>query len=424
MWRALSILLICLWPWAVGATPLDEAEQAILQGRAAAAIPMLERYSPQTRTEALRRLWMLGVANNRAGRAQAAVEPLAKLVAQVPESAAFRLELAGALLRAGQSERARYHLEQVKGTDLPPAVQAQVQAQLDRMQKPKAWQGYFRFALVPESNAAHRTQAEVVNLGGLVFDLAPGARQQAANGVELGFGLAALPRLSDGLRARFGVDVHARIFDGRAPNDVTARASAGLLHFGDAGRQISAEVFASQRWLDDVLYSRGRGVGLSYGRVLGARTRLTLGAQHELLDYRSGAYGVNRSAASLQLAYAASPQLMLRGALRAEHRTSSYTQAAGAAMGASIGGDYLFAGGLRLGLDLSYDHNAYDGRHPLFGVQRVDEKWAATVQLTNQNWNYRGFAPVLKLGAEQQDSSIVLNSYRNLSASVGITRAF
>ncbi|MGO4851300.1 surface lipoprotein assembly modifier [Phaeovulum sp. W22_SRMD_FR3] len=420
----MGVLLLWLIPLAASAAPLDDAERAIKDGQPAEALAVLDRFPPRTDTEILRKLWLTGVAYQRAGQAQAAVAPLTRLVAQVPQNPTFRLELASALIRSNQTERARYHLEQVKGTGLPPELQTRVQTELDRLQKPKQWQGYFRFALIPESNAARRTAAETVNLGALVFTLAPSVRQQPANGVELGFGLAALPLVSDRLRARFGADLQARIFDGNAPDDVILRANTALLSYGSNGRLLSAELFATQRWLDNAVYSRSAGLSLSYARNLGSRTRLSVQGQHEDIRYNAGRYDVLRDAASLQLAYAASGQLMLRLGARFENRSSRNAQAAGHAAGVTVGGDYSFAGGLRLGLDLFYDRNAFDGVHPLFGVQRLDRKLAATLQLTNQNWNYRGFAPVLKLGVERQKSSISLNSYRNLSASIGVTRSF
>ncbi|MCR8825425.1 surface lipoprotein assembly modifier [Pseudosulfitobacter koreensis] len=412
------------WPQSGHAFTLDAAEKAVLDGQAAQVIPQLEAYAPKSQTEALRRLWILGVANARAGRPDAAVAPLSKLVAQVPANPMFRLELAGALVASGQHKRARYHLEQVKGADLPPQVQTQVQNQIDRLERSKNWQGYFRFALTPESNAARRTQAETVNLGGLVFNINPNAREEPATGVELGFGLAALPMIGERTRARFGIDAQARLFDGRAPDDVFLRATAGIVHFDQSGRRLTADVFATQRRLDNSTYTRSQGLALGYGFALGQRARLSFGVQHEQLSYVQSAYDVRRAAANVQLAYAASAQLVLRAGARFENRSSAYSLAAGHAQGLSIGGDYTFVGGLRVGLDLSYDHNDFDGIHPLYGVQRMDRKTAATVHITNQNWSYRGFAPVIKFGVERQNSNIVINSYRNVSTSLGVTRSF
>ncbi len=420
----LLVLVLLLSPLSVAASPLAAAERAMQAGQSQDAVDLVARYRPATHGETIRRLWILGVANNRLNRPRAAIEPLDKLVAMVPGHLEFRLELALALLRAGQTERARYHFAQAKAATAQPAIQARVQVEIDKIDSSKNWQGYFRFAIVPESNAVRRTAAETVSLGGLIFNLQPGAQAQPALGVELGFGLAALPRLSDDLRGRFAFDVLTRAFDGRAPDDTILRVSAGVLHFGDNGKQGAFEVFATQRWLDQAAYSRSLGITLRHARLIGAQTNLAASITHERLNYLHPAYRVDKSSIEAKLIHNATPQLQLSAGVHAEHRLSANTSASGRAYGFSLGGQYSFAGGLRAGLVASFDHNKYDGIHALFGVRRVDRKSALMVQINNQNWSHKGFSPVLRLGFERQRSSIVVNSYQNLTASIGLTRSF
>lgn len=424
MKRLLLVLVLLFCPLTLGASPLATAERAMQAGHSQRAMDLVEGHQPATQSEAVRRLWILGVANNRLNRPRAAIEPLDKLVAMVPGHLEFRLELALALLRAGQTDRARYHFAQAKAATAQPAIQARVQAEIDKIDNSKNWQGYFRFAIVPESNAARRTAAETVSLGGLIFNLRPDAQAQSAVGVELGFGLAALPRLSDNLRARFGFDVQTRAFDGRAPDDTTLRLSAGLLHFGDNGRQVVAEVFATQRWLDHAAYSRSQGITLRHARLIGAQTNLSASVTQERLRYLRPAYQVDKTSIEAKLTHNATAQLQFQTGVRAEHRRSTNAFASGHAYGFSVGGQYSFAGGLRAGVLASFDQNTYDGVNALFGVRRVDRKSALIVQINNQNWSYNGFSPVLKLGLERQRSSIVVNSYQNLTASIGLTRSF
>lgn len=424
MKRLLLALVLLLWPMSVGASPLATAERAMQAGKSQDAVDLVAQYQPTTRGEAIRRLWILGVANNRLNQPRAAIAPLDRLVAMVPGHLEFRLELALALLRAGQTDRARYHFTLAKAATAEPAIQSRVQAAIDKIDSSKNWQGYFRFAIVPESNAARRTAAETVSLGGLVFDLQPGAQAQPAVGVELGFGLAALPRLSDNMRARFAFDVQTRAFDGRAPDDTILRVSAGVLHFGDNGKQLAAEVFATQRWLDKIAYSHSQGITLRHARLIGAKTNVAASITHERLSYLRPAYTVDKTSVDAQLIHSATAQLQLQAGVHAEQRGSTNTLSAGHAYGISLGGQYSFAGGLRAGLVASFDQNNYDGVHPLFGVRRVDRKAAVMVQINNQNWSYKGFSPVLKLGFERQRSSIVVNSYQNLTTSIGLTRSF
>lgn len=406
------------------ATPLTRASQAMAQNDPAAAIALLEGYQPATGEEQAQRLWTLGVAYNRTGQFRAAIPPLDRLVALYPANTVFRLELAFALIGADQSARALYHLEQAKGAGLSPPVLARVQGEIDKLSQPKFWQGYFRFAIIPESNAARRTAAEFVNFSGLTFTLLPAARQQAATGVDIGFGLSALPRISDNLRAQFSLDASGRLFDGKAPDDVNLRLGAALVSFGDFNTRISGGVFGTRRWLDRQAYSESNGVTLTFGRAFGQRTYLSARAEYEQIDYVQANYSVQRRAMDVTLRYAATPQMVLRVGARAEQRNSAFVQAAGTLVGASVGGDYTFKGGLRLGLDVAFEHNRFDGLHTLFAIPREDRKWTANLRVTHQNWSYKGFAPVLTIGVEKQNSSIVLNTFENVGASIGFTRSF
>lgn len=424
VFQRLLILMLCLWPSVLFSAPLDTAERAILAGQYQGAIDTLEPYQPQTQVETMRQLWALSLAYVRIGRSFSAVAPLTRLVAMAPANPIFRLELAAALARNGQTDRALYHFELSKGADLPAPVQAKVQAEIGQLQKSKNWQGYFRFAFIPESNAARRTAAETVTFGGLVFIINPAARSKPANGVEIGFGLAALPVITDTMRARVGFDVQARVYDGAAPDDVTLRANAAILKFGDFGMRTTAEFFATRRMIDKKTYTNSHGIGLSYSRAIGKRANLSGRAEYEIVDYVQSADTVWRKAVDAQFSYAASPQLVFRIGARVENRVSGRVGLAGTGTGLSVGGDYLFTGGLRVGVDVSYDKNTFDGIHALFGVVRKDKKLTANVQLTNANWSFKGFAPVLKIGLERQRSTVVLNRFTNISASIGITRSF
>ncbi len=424
MRHILIALVLCLVPSLAFASPLMDAEAAINAGDPQAAIAPLQNARPATRDEELRRLWALGVALNQLGRFDEAIAPLSRLVALMPQNGQARVELAGALIRTGQPDRARYQLERAQASGLAPELGTQVQSALDGLQKPRLWQGTLGFALIPESNAERRTSAQTVTLNGLEFGLLPSARAQAATGVELGFGLAAVPQLFDKLRLRIGADVFARLFDKRASNDVTVRLNAALLHFDQNQRFSGLEVYGARRWIADQAYTDTRGLSLRHARLIDSVTQLSGGILAERIDYTEAGFAANRIAADVRVVRAVNAQLELRAGLRAERRTSPVAQVAGNAQGFSLGAEYAFLGGLRIGLDLSYDQNRYIGANPLFGIRRTDKTVTVGVALTNQNWSIRGFAPVVSIGFERQRSTIPLNSYRNVTSSLGFTRSF
>ena len=425
MRAVLFVLSLCLLPLGAAAQGIGAAERAIAEGRVAEGIALAEAARPGDGDTEIRRLWALVTGYARQGRPRAAIAPLERLVALYPGDTRFRLELASALAEIGQDERARYHFELARGAQaLSTADRANIDARIDALDKRKQWEGHFRLALIPESNAEKRTGAERVTIGGLNFGINPNARERAATGLDIGFGLTALPVLAPDLRAQIGFRLDGRIFDGKASDDVTLRLGAGLIRFADRGQRFSAEVFASRRWLADRPYTRAAGLELGYSRRLSDRGSLGFTLLGDRTDYIGTPFHTDRGAVHVSAVHLVSSQLLLRGGLRFETRKSANAGLAGQASGMSLGAQYLFEGGLRVALDLHFDRNAFDGAHPLFGLRRIDRRGQAVMQITNANWNYGGFAPVLKLGYERQKSTIVLNDYRNLSASVGLTRSF
>ncbi|WP_176804919.1 surface lipoprotein assembly modifier [Paracoccus isoporae] len=360
-----------------------------------------------------------------AGRLRAMIPLLERLLSLDPSDGPARLQLATALAETGQDDRARHHYRMVRGArDLPPEIRDHVDASLGALDRRRNWEGYFRFATIRETNPAQQTEVTGFTLGGLDYVIREADRAKPAQGVDVGLGVALLPPLAPDLRARLGLRLDAQIFDGDAPDDVTARLSAGLLRFADRGQRFSVEIYGAERRLDDDPYTRTRGVELAYSRMLGQRSAAYLRLSAEREDHVGTPFHVGTRAASLTLSRVISPQLSVYGGLRLEGRQSGDPGLAGAGASVSLGGQYQFEGGYRLGLTLFHERNRYDGRHALFGIPRKDRRSIVTLQIGNSNLSLGGFSPTLNLGYERQRSTIPFNRYRNLTASIGLTREF
>ncbi|WP_204318821.1 surface lipoprotein assembly modifier [Pseudooceanicola aestuarii] len=413
---------------AEAAAVLARAEAQINAGSPATAIAALQALGPRSdRATELRRLWALAVAHVRAGRPRAALPQLERLVSLAPGNATYRLELATALERAGQEARARYHFDLSRGADLPAALAQEVDRRIDRIDRARTWEGRFRIALAPESNAARRTAAETVTLGSLPFRLNPAARARPAQGLDLGLGVTALPRLSPDLRLRLGLDLDARIYDGGAPDDLRLRGELGLLHLGDRRHRLGGGLLLDRRWIDGAPYSRSAGGYLTWGRALDAagRSDLSLTLLRDRIHH-DGAPGrdFTRSLAALRLTRVVTPRLQLRAGLRLEHRDSATGSEAGQGGGITLGGQYAFRGGLLADLELDFARMDRDAADAFFGIRRRDRTGTLTLRLTHRDWTLAGFAPVLEVQAERQRSSNAIYSFDNRRASLGLTRRF
>ncbi len=424
MLRILS-LCIALSLTATGAfaESLRRAEAQIRAGAPNEAIALLRDYQPATPEAQVRMLWVLGVANMRLNQPAAALPHLERLVALAPRAPQFRLELAAALGRLGQTERALHHIEIARSAGLPEAIDRRAAEFAQRLENPKVLSGHVSVAIVPESNPVRRTSATVVNLGGLPFQINPNSRAQSATGLELSAGVLASPQLAPGLRGQLGFSVQGTFYNGKAPDDYSGRVYAGLIHgFLETG-QSRGQVYVSRRFIDKRPQADTLGVMLGHARRLTPSTRVDGSVTHERVRYTSG-LRMTRNAARASVTHVLNPQLDLTFGARLEKRMSQRSDIAGNLQGVSLGGRYRFEGGMQVGVNLDYERNRFEGVHPLFGIPRHDTRAGARLDLSNSQWNWNGFAPVLRLSYERQRSTIIINEFSNFGASLGVTRQF
>ena len=411
---------------AVWASPLDQAEQLIQSGDLDAALAVLDAYQPTTIEDEERSLWARAVAYSQQNRPRAALPQLERLVTLKPASARYRLNLAAVLAEVGQDDRARYHYELLRGSTDAPEITNTLDQHIDALDRRRSWEGHFNFAIVPESNAGKRTAAETIVIGGLPFVINPNARAKAATGARVGFGGAWLPWVAPNTRARLGLSFDGSVYqDGAAPRDITLAAQMGLLNFGDRGRRISGTLHIAQRWLNDTAYTTTTGLSLGYVKNIGAAGVVSVNARHQQIAFdQVGLPSVRETLLMGRYTHNLSPQFQLYVGGAVEGRTSSSATEAGQRAELSFGGQYLFQGGLQVGLDLQAGRMERDGITPLFGLTREDTTRSATIRIMNRNWSLSGFAPVLELGFEQRKSNIAIYSYDNQRVSLGLTRRF
>lgn len=423
----LRILILCLALCLTGtgslAEALGRAEALIGAGEPARGLALLRDYRPATAAAEQRLLWALAIANMRLGQPAGALPHLERLVALAPRQTDYRLELAAALGQLGQNERALYHIEIARASGLPAPIDQRVADFAQRLENPRIVRGYISFAIAPESNPVKRTRATEVMLFGLPFQINPETRASAATGLEIHGGVSVLPPLTPALRGQLGLDLHLLFYNGRAPDDYYARLFAGLIHGRVETGQSRAQVFATRRAFDKEFYSRSIGLILGHTRRVSPATRLDGSVTHERLTYRFGATK-QRNLLRGRVTHVINPQLDLSFGARVEQRRSERDSLAGRLMGVTLGGQARFIGGTQLGLTLDYERNRFPGEVPLFFVTRRDNKLSARVDIAHSQWNWGGFAPVLRLSYERQNSTVVINEFRNIGASIGVTRQF
>lgn len=360
------------------------------------------------------------------GRADQAVPILDALVSADPQDIRFRLALARALLGVGQRERARHHLNAARGAPaLGPEDRRRLDDVLARLEGGKGWEAWARLAIVPETNPGQQTSATTVDWGGWTLTLNPGARAAPATGLHLGAGGALLPRIGPGLRLRLGAAVEARLFERSALNDVTARGEFGLQGQTGSGAAWGLWLTAQDRRIGNRAFGRAVGLVGIWAQRTGPRGQVQIRAETERWRHavQTGRDG-QRHALSLGYSHALRPDLSLRAAAFGQWTDARAGWEAGRTLGASLGLQKQFAGGLVLSLDLMHLRHARAAVDPGFGMLRRDRRTSLTARVMHRTVSLHGFAPVLELGLDRQRSSLPLNTFRNARVSVGLTRQF
>jgi len=412
-------------PAAPSVSTYDRALALAAEGRADAALALLQAWQPDSAAGEEQKLWGQAVLLRRLGREAEALPLLETLVARRPDVPRFRIALGETLSSLGQTERARLHLQEALGGTPSEADRLRATKGLGALEVTEAWSGHFALSFIPATNAAQRTSARTIVLNGQTFTLAPSARKTSALGVQARAGISYAPRLADSARLRFGLSGDAKIYDGQAEDDVLLRAEAALVLDLGPDTQVEGGLTYSRRWIDGDGYSHGPGLTLGLVTYPDPQSRLQFAAVIDDLSHDStpGLDGV-RSLAVLAYGRALSPQLHVRGSLRAERTNALSASSSFTAWELGLGATYLFRGGMRVGVDASFRQADYDAVSAFFGQRRQDEQFGATLSLTHSELRMLGFAPVLELDYTRRTSSIPVYSFDDLSARIGLTRRF
>lgn len=407
------------------ASGLGEAQRLLDTGNAAAARQVAIATTPETRADALQREWILAQSHLRQNAPRAALVHLERLVSDAPHIARFRLELARTLVLVQDDTRARLHFDRALGAPLAPQEVAAVRHYLAVMDGRKTWAAGLSFKIVPETNAVRGTSDLTVDLPFGVVPVPDSARARPGTGAEMSGNVSWTPALGPSLRARLAASGSARVFSDSALNSQSLRLESGLIVLQDGGQQYGVGLSAQAQFSQGATVMDGQGLYATWTARPAPAVQFSMRLEADNLSFKHvpGRDG-QRTAVSGQLTYAWSPQLLLRGSAHVVRHNAAQDFHTRTDYGGSFGGQYAFAGGLVGAMTLSLGAGQADGRSPLFGVVQRDTRASLTGQMMHRDVTLMGFAPMLEVGLERQNSNIPTAHYENARVSLGVTRQF
>lgn len=376
--------------------------------------------NPDYRAEARFRLSILREAQ---GDRTGAIEWLRALLDEQPAAGRPRLELARLLAAEGDEAGARRELRRAGAAGLPDDVARVVDRFATALRSVRSLGGAFEIAIAPDSNINRATTQERVDTVVAPLTLNRDARATSGVGVSLSGQAFARGDLSDDVALLSRASARADLYGKSRFNDVVLTLAAGP-EFQLGGARLRPALIAQRRWFGGDLFSESWGGSLNVLKPLNRVSQIE--GELTVLDNLYPATPVQDGTLSdLSLAYdrALSPRFSIRVGVRGTRQTARAdfleTSSGGIDLLASraFGKQLLFvqASGFTL---------RADGRDPLFGVRRKDDRFDLTAGAILRRFSWRGLAPVVRVTHTRSDSTVPIFDFKRTRVEFALSREF
>ncbi len=374
----------------------------------------------EIRTEARFRLGQMLTNQNRFSDAAIIYRAI---LDEKPDAQRVRLELASLLARLGDVGSAQRELRLAQAGGLPPDVARLIDQFTDALRAGRTAGASVEIAFAPDNNINRATRSETLDTVIAPFDLSQDAQAKS------GLGLA----LKGQAYARVGIDSHGQLLfrlSGSADlyresqfDDVSVGIQAGPEMRSGKDRLNFSSGF-TQRWFGGELYSEIISASGNIQHPVGTKTLITGNVSVSTFDNKSNDLQdgtIYAASAGYERAFSSrfGAGLSLSGVRQALNDPGYATTSGGLSAFA-----FRELSRTTLVASLGYSHLEADVRLFLFPRRRIDERYTASLAATFRQVQYIGFAPILRLEYERNDSSVGLYDYKRIAGSIGITRAF
>lgn len=359
----------------------------------------------------------------RMGRKREAATTYRALLDEKPDAARVRLELARLLTQMGDEGAARRELRQAQAGGLPPQVAQIVDQFAAALRSRKPWGASLEVALVPDSNVNRATDAATLDTVLAPLQLSRDAREQSGIGARAAGQLYARVPIAANLSLVPRVSGQGDFYRQSRFDDVSASALIGL-EWSLGRDRLRPSAGGTQRWYGGSPYARTATAAIDWQHPLGTRAQLTTSATIADTQYRGNALQ-NGLLLNGAIAYerAFSPRTggsITLSATRQNARDPGYATASGAV---SLLGWHEF-GRTTVYATAGVRRLEGDARLFLFPERRKDWNLSLGAGATFRRLQLHGFAPVVRLDWERNQSTVGIYDFTRKAATIGLTRAF
>jgi outer membrane protein len=380
---------------------LAAAERLVLARQFDAARPLIAALENVPGREMERR-FLAGYVAVETGDVKEAIHQFRAILASQPRQTRVRMELARALMIAGDQSAADHHLRLAsQDRELPPEIAATIRSARGVIRDQRAWHFSFDFGFAPDSNINNATSAEQVDV--LVspntrrtFTLNDDARAKSAVGVTGSFSGGVRLKSSDKTAWLVDADGQFTHYDNDDFDDYMVQLAAGPEFKLSPKTNVTVQAVGLQRWFggrtaqQQVGVKSGLQTDLDKGERLGAQfdvrhTASSFGSAYDGWQY--GAYGTYERVIARSMV--ASASLFIRRE-SLESGTPSNTEAG---FNLGVGGELKH--GVNAGLSGGLSYARYDDPQIVFSMTdaRHDLRGTVRAYVGSRAIRILGFSP-------------------------------
>lgn len=406
----------------------DQAAALLKRGAAKEAYDLLLPLEPQ-RAGDPQYDYLLGIAALDAGDPERAVFALERVLAQQPDNALARAEIARAFYLMGEREAARREFEAVRSAAIPDEAKATVDRYLSAIAAAEGtrFDGFIELSGGYDSNVASATASSSIAIpafGGAAFTLDPTLTERGdqffnvAGGVSFTRKIGQPWALIGGISASLRRNMDQTLFSTDTIDaNLGARYTRGLDAFTLG---VQGQYFA----VDSSRYRGATGAIAQWQHSFDERTQITLFGQYAQLRYETQPVrDANRGVVGLGYAQAFagrySPVLFASVYGGKEEAVDPLFPYLGhTPVGVRLGGQLRLGGGWSTFASMSFERRTYGGSEPLFLVEREDEQTDAILGLSYL-WR-PGTTVVAQVAYTDNQSNVPLSDFDRTVSSVAL----
>lgn len=371
-----------------------------------------------------RNLFMQAMIEHERGNLDDAIRIYREILANDPKLTAVRAELARALYDNEEDRSAAHHFFLLRATAPNDVALRTFDAAINAIEARKTWSFNVWGSIAPSTNFNNGTNLEVVNIGGLDFEVGNQAREKSGIGFRGGGYVGYNLRLKKDLSLIVSNGTNLVQYEGTR-FDQTSLNQTALLRLRKTKYSVAFGAVSTQGWYgsDEFKWSVGPQAIISY--LVTPKAQFYTQLKHVWNNYEVATYlDGSTSTATTQLKYAYNDSTLLfakAGIGRTETQRDHLDTWSG---NGGLGFYHELPWGLTGFAEAHVNYSVSDGDYPLLGEERHQTRATGRMSVTKRDFYWRGLAPQLEYTYTRNFSNDALSRYDSHGLALTVTRAF